>query len=85
MFCNHQNTLNMGDCNLGPTYATLATNHTPIPIFCSSSSNPHAVLRLTHDPTNSPNVAPRSTHDLCQIATDALGINTRSHNKPGML
>ena len=19
MFCNHQNTLNMGDCNLGPT------------------------------------------------------------------
>ena len=30
-------------------------------------------------------IAPRSTYDLRQTATDALRINTRSHDKPGML
>ena len=29
-------------------------------------------LRSTHDPINSPNADPRSTHDLRQSATDAL-------------
>ena len=50
-----------------------------------SLSNENAVLRSTHDHTNSPNAAPRSTHDLHQTATNALGISTRSHDKPGML
>ena len=49
------------------------------------SSNPNAFLRSTHDPTKSPNTAPRSTHDLHQTATNAFGINTRSHDEPGML
>ena len=38
------------------------------------SSNPHAVLRSTHDLTNSPNAVSRSTHDLRQTAADALRI-----------
>jgi len=50
-----------------------------------SSSNLNVVLRLTYDPTNSPSADPRSTHDLRQTATDALGIDTRSHDEPGML
>ena len=50
-----------------------------------SLSNTNAVLRSTHDPTNSPNAAPRSAHDLRQTATNALGIDTRSHEEPGML
>ena len=50
-----------------------------------SSSNPNAVLRSTHDPTNSPNAASRSMHDLRQTSTNALGIDTRSHDDPGML
>ena len=37
-----------------------------------SSSNLHAILRSTYDPTNSPNADPRSTHDLRQTAPDAL-------------
>ena len=50
-----------------------------------SSSNPNSVLRSIHDPTISPNAAPRSTHVLRQIATDVLGIDTRSHDESGML
>ena len=51
----------------------------------NSLSNANVVLRSTHDLTNSPNAAPRSTHDLRQTATNALGINTRSHDESGML
>jgi len=50
-----------------------------------SLSNPNAVLRSTNDPTNRPNVALRLTHDVRQTTTNALGINTRSHDEPGML
>ena len=50
-----------------------------------SLSNANAVLRLTHDPTNSPNAAPRLTHNLRQTAANVIEINRRSHNKPGML
>jgi len=55
----------------------------------SSELIPRAIqmlfLRSTRDPTNSPNAAPRSTHDLRQTATNALGIDTRSHYELGML
>ena len=37
-----------------------------------SSSNLHAVLRSTHDPTNSPNADSRSTHDLRQTSSDVF-------------
>jgi len=50
-----------------------------------SLCNPNIVLRSTHDPTNSPNAALRSTHDLHQTITNALRIDTQSHNEPGML
>jgi len=48
-----------------------------------SLSNLNTVLRSTHDPTNSPNATSRSTHDLRQTATNALGIDTQSHDEPG--
>ena len=45
-------------------------------VIYSTNLIPRAIytlfLRSTDDPTNSPNAAPRSTHDLRQSATDAL-------------
>ena len=50
-----------------------------------SLRNPNAVLRLTHDLTNSPNAAPKSIHYFSQITTNTFGIDTGSHDEPGML
>jgi len=50
-----------------------------------SMSNSNVILRLTHDPTNSLNAALRSTQNLCQTATNAIGIDTRSHDEPEKL
>ena len=50
-----------------------------------SLNNVNVVLRSSNDPTNCPNAAPRSTHDLCQTTTNALRIDTRSHVEPRML
>jgi len=50
-----------------------------------SLSTSHVVLRSTHDPINSPNADPRSTHDLRQSATYAFRITRWSHDEPGML
>ena len=49
-----------------------------------SLSNANAALRSTHDPTNNSNAALRLTQDLRHIATNALGINTRFNDEPGM-
>ena len=50
-----------------------------------SLSNLNVILRSTQNPTNSPNAALRSTHDLRQTAINALEIDTRSHDELEML
>ena len=34
MFCNHQNILNKGDCNLGPTIITLLDVYYNLVLYC---------------------------------------------------